>query len=580
MKQPGFRSKFNEVKKVRKPAPRNIPVLIERYNTDSDDPNEHFVEGIDLQRDKSIRVFLKELKEPLNSGNTRPHIADYANTDTNMHVNAAGEGLKPGVILFDSCEFSSKDTYRASWMHSMIHDSAKTKETIEIGLSTVILSPARYDENEPDKELFNTAFIRQSITQEAQAIPSNKPQDLLNAVKSAMIQPDNMGKYRPEALVRIVDFTEEEPFVETIMLTAPYKPSNDDVPNELYTADECVEIFLSKAQDENGNDITRNNFALFQSIIESMNESDGYSMDELFIEVIPVQRRNFGPETKKDFFALKEVQSTNGTKVVNALTPKGETMLNRYLRRIPEQDTERLWVPTIIGLAKPNADNSQPNEYIDYSFVTKTNTSDVFPRGYGQSHIPTENYSNEDELKRVFEYKQDAKKHQSLEKAADNSNTAQTQAAPNQTQEAPTQTQVQDNQQEQAPQKPAKTKTNATKKAPEPKPTTSKPAAALRSQKVETTKAEQNTVLDESHEDALFGSLEDALNGTEQNIAPEVAMPESINDTPDYQEPSMADLAEIHSQEAEAEFLDDELFGNMEDALNNATPEYTGPTMS
>lgn len=576
MKQSGFRSKFNDVKRVSKPAPRNIPVLVEKYNTESEDPNEHFVEGLDLQRDKPIRIFLKEMKEPLNSGNTRPHIADYANVDTNMHVNASGEGLKPGVILFDSCDFSSKDTYRASWMHSMIHDSAKTKETIEIGLSTVMLKPARYDENEPDKELFNSAFIRQSITHEAQAIASNKPKDLLNAVKSAMIQPDNMGKYRPEALVRIVDFTEEEPFVETIMLTAPYKPNDEDSPNELYTADECLEIFMSKALDENGNDVTRNNFALFQSIIESMKESDNYSMDELFIEVIPVQRRNFGPETKKDFFALKEVQTTNGIKVVNALTPKGENMQSRYLRRVPEQDTERLWVPTIIGLAKPNADESQPDEYIDYSFVTKTNTSDVFPRGYGQSHIPTDNYSNDNELKRVFEFKQDGKKNLSLEKTANNTEISQAQPAPAAQAQEKTQPQTQAQGTQKAPQTKAKPVKQAASKA-----NTSKSAATLRSQKVETSKPSQNTVLEENHEDALFGSLEDALNSTDESLAANVTQPqnESENSQPDYQEPSSADLAEIYAQEEESEFLDDELFGNMEDALNNA-PEYTGPTMS
>ena len=134
--------------------------------------------------------------------------------------------------------------------------------------------------------------------------------------------------------------------------------------------------------------------------------------------------------------------------------------------------------------------------------------------------------------------------------------------------------------QAQGTQKAPQTKAKPVKQAAS-KANTSKSAATLRSQKAETNKPSQNTVLEETHEDALFGSLEDALNSTDESLAENVTQPqnESENSQPDYQEPSNAELAEIYAQEEESEFLDDELFGNMEDALNNA-PEYTAPTMS
>ncbi|WP_214656078.1 hypothetical protein, partial [Vibrio anguillarum] len=39
---------------------------------------------------------------------------------------------------------------------------------------------------------------------------------------------------------------------------------------------------------------------------------------------------------------------------------------------------------------------------MDYRFITKTNTSQVFPKGYSLQNIPTANFSDESKLITVF----------------------------------------------------------------------------------------------------------------------------------------------------------------------------------
>ncbi len=402
----GFKKSFDSLKRTRRPSPRNIALLVKNYNIESEDPNEHFVVGVDVERNEDVKIYLKPLESELTSGHQRPGFADYADPSSSMHVNAESEGLKPGVLMLDNCEMASKGTYKANWIHALIHDSAKTKENLEIGFSSVFLIPGRYDESQPERELYNQAFVRQAMNKDSKMFAANQADELLAAIQQAMVQPENTGRYRPEAMVRVVDYTDEDPFVESVILTAPYKPAEGDEINELYSPQECMEIFLSRQKDEEGNDKTRARFSVLQSIVESMRSSDPMPTDEIFLEVIPIQRRNFGPENKKDFFALKEVDGSHGKKTVNALTPKGEVMLNRYLRRVEGEETERLWTPTIVGTAKPTISVSEKGvvseALADYQFVTKANTNDVFPRGYTQSHIPTNHYANESELKKVF----------------------------------------------------------------------------------------------------------------------------------------------------------------------------------
>ncbi|MFA0577525.1 hypothetical protein AB4570_10290 [Vibrio sp. 10N.222.49.F1] len=508
----GMREKFNKLKRVSKPNPRNIALMVDSYNISDDDPANHFITGIDIQTGLEAKVFLRYDE---NTSENRPSIADFADSSNNLHVNASTNGDKAGVVLFNGCEQSGKSSFKSNWCNVLIRDSAKSKESLSLGLSTVVLKAGEYDSENPDAEIRNQAFVRQAMVKESKMFAANQFNELLNAVKSAMIQPEGSGRYLPEVAIRIVDYTEDEPFVDSITLTAPYKPQVDDQPNELFSPEECVEYFLSRRLDSNGKDITGAYIDVFQSIVNSMKESEELSTEDLFIEVMPVERRKFGPLTTKNFFALKEVDARNGgKKVVNDLSKKGEVIANRYMRRT-ENGSERLYVPTVIGLSKPNDPN---DNHPDYLFVTESNTCEVFPKGYPLAHLPTDHYSNENEFKKVFENKNDGNKNLVSEAQAQNTEAPKAEAPKAEAPKA------------EAPKAEAPKVKTPKADAPKAAPTSSVNESndvpselEERYEKLAKQFDEDSDMVDESLEEAseqllddeLFGDLTDALNGND-----------------------------------------------------------------
>lgn len=535
-----------------KPEKRNIAVVVGRYDTTGERPQQHFVEGVDIETQKTIRIHLRDIEGNELSENPRPGIVDYEKPSEEkaaMKVNSSENGESPGVLLFEDCQELADGVYAAGWMRSLIHDSKKTNEEVKIGLATLIIAPGKFNPNTPDAPILNNVFLREAITNNAQAFAMSESDRFIEFVKSSLTQPENEGKFRPEVILRIVEDSGTSPQVELAsILTAPYKASEDGEIPELCNPNECLEAFMSTPKNDFGIDVTPKSWALFQDILDFMKNNPSIDINEAFIEVIPVQRRNFGSESKKSLVDLQEIKTDEGERVINAKTPRGQMMVNRYLKRNGDEDVTRVWAKTIFATSQA-AETVERNgqavkEYLDYRFITKSNTSQVFPKGYSLQNIPTANFSDESKLITVFGNNENSQ-HAAL--AAQQKSTAP----------APTQQSVQTAQQQtQTEVQPSKTA------ATKPKPKT-KAAAKNAALSTQSTQTKPNAVSTTDVDDTIMDDVKAMLNDSTSTS--------SIADT---QTESAAETAQSF------ESVDDELVDELDDALfGDISNMFNQPTM-
>jgi len=217
-------------------------------------------------------------------------------------------------------------------------------------------------------------------------------------------------------------------------------------------------------------------------------------------------------------------------------------MLNKYLKRADGEETVRIWTPTIIGTAKPvstvHERGKVQESLVDYQFVTKCKTNDVFPRGYTQSHRPTAHYANEAELTRVFTSRKNNQQTSSEKVENTAAQNATSQSTPSQ---KPAAQQVKPaNKPEPKVQQSQSVKTNT--------PKASRPATPDNGQQTAVIDPQTDHMVNPELESEIFGELEQ-LSGNANIVADANSYDDSQFDT-----------------------LEDELFADIEEHLNQSPP--------
>lgn len=487
---------------------RNIALEVIDYDLTGSDPEKHFVRGFDLANNgEEVKVSLQALAQPLESGRTRLELTNLADaSERKTHVKAGG------VLMFESATQVGKGVYSANWASAMIHDPKKNIEHLTKDYSTVVLGAGRVNPRAPQDAPRNTAFVRTALSAKAEAFAANNLDAFKEYFKQAMSCPNGAGAYRPEAIVRIVMAEDGVQDTASVLLSRPFKDVEGEEHKQACSPEESLEMMLDPTSD-------RDDYKFFQMAVESLEESKDTPMEDLFIEVIPVVRRNFSPEQRKDFFAVKEVsvEGQDRTSLQNLRSDKGDRLWNRYHKPVdnPEEGqpkVTKLWFETIINTMNASEmieeDNREIRQLIDYQFVKGMYTKDVFPRGYEDDYLPTKNFQpTEAMMIQRYSYDNNSESVQATQAVDEVVNSASTGTKPKE-QAATNKTMVQQNQ---TPKQQAPT-------ANEPTPQTTKPQTKPVVQEAQS--APQETViptsnadfLDDMDEDGLLDDLENLVN--------------------------------------------------------------------
>lgn len=400
-------SRFSQIAEQNRRAktPLNLLVRVDKYNLEAENPADHYVEGVRVgsSNQDTVRIYLKQSDKNEN----QKQFSDYSNSENSFHVISTeqGEGKKTGVMMFENCVKGADNSFVASWVNPMINDSAKSRQRVSTGYSTLILRAGRMDPRTNEKKP-NAAFLRHAMLEDSEAFALNQKVELLNFLKQAMVVDEGQGSYRPEVIVRIVDLTSDTPEVNATILTAPYiqSPNEGELPR-LATPDEALDSFINPTFGEGGKETTKMANQLFQVLMDAIDNEENHSIsfEEAFIEVVPVIRRNMRTQktAESSLFEVKEVERDGKPVQVNGLSKYGESLLAKFIKRPEEGDSTRLWVPCTFNTIQLN-DPENPEQEIDYQFVGAVIPNDVFPKGYEMSNLPTKHFTNVNTIKSVF----------------------------------------------------------------------------------------------------------------------------------------------------------------------------------
>ncbi|ATC60277.1 hypothetical protein [Vibrio anguillarum] len=393
--------KANERTNV-KNSPRNIPVLVQSYNVESSKLEEHFIYGLDLIKNTQIKISLRPLDEPLTSGHSRLEIRDLADTSNKkVHVAAEGESQSytGGIIVFENCYTTGKDTYSASWANTAVHKGGINQERIESSYTTIVVHPSKFDPRQPQKPLHNVAFVRQAQVNYSRAFAAANSDEMLAFLKICMNQQIGQGGYRPEAILRYVDKRNPaEIDVYSVLLTSPTYFSEEESKHLLYSPSECVDIFLGKPLNQRSAEITSDNYLALQAIVSEMKANSSLDFSSFFVEIIPVVRRNLGSEKRKELFGLVRKENGQSGYLINQRSKVGDRYFNRFHKRA-SNETLKLWIPatisTLCAFDISEENGAEVKRPVDYHFVKEVFTNDVFPSGFEQHYLPTQFFSND-----------------------------------------------------------------------------------------------------------------------------------------------------------------------------------------
>jgi len=370
----------------------NIPLLVSRYHLEGD-AREHYVEGINLSDDKeqTIRIKLRPDDRTIdlvqNPEKRRYELADFANkAETASYVaDSSDPDAKPGVLLFTNCASTGKNEFSASWVSSGIHNASNKHERLERAYCSVDVFPPSVDGTR-----HATAQVRMLLTSESTGFAANDREGILAKIKENIGQQPGKGGYIPEVLIRLIDCTALDetngrPLTISTTLRAPTKSLGEDDINVYCTADETMAIVLNP-------DSPYASHKDLQSILDFCSQPgmSDIPIENFAVEVIPVIRRNFGPETAKSFFELKEFTRNDKTVTDYALSNEGHLLRDRFNMKTVEliNDAEeivshRMFTPAVF------ITNDHKDSSVDYSFVTKIQTLEAWPKGFKESEVPT-----------------------------------------------------------------------------------------------------------------------------------------------------------------------------------------------
>ncbi|WP_337909230.1 hypothetical protein [Vibrio cholerae] len=375
-----------------RPAKVNIALQVVSYHLEGDDPTQHYVTGFNIETKQKIQVSLRPDTRSVdldkNPELKRYELADYADKSReSSYVIPSSEAKNNefGVLVLTDCIQSGENSYTAGWAHSAIHNTLDNKESLEVGLCGLDIYPPSIDGKRHAKAQVRLANIKKS-----QAFDMGDVDGLLGKIKMHMEQPKGSGYFIPEVIIRLIDNSNPEetygPTTMTVVLKAPTKKmGEDDIP--IYcTPDECMTIFLHpESQNPSHKDL--------QSIINFCKNPDIASLpkSEMAIEVIPVERRNFGPETAADFFERKTISIDGEPREIIGLSAQALDLKDKFNMRVIEKDelgeenivNNRMFTTAIFVL------NKHKDENVDYHFVSKIFTTLTWPHGYNEKHIPT-----------------------------------------------------------------------------------------------------------------------------------------------------------------------------------------------
>ncbi len=385
-----FKSMFQQAN-TRKSAnkQRNIALRVEGYDLSGTSPEEHFAYGQDLVTKKNVSVSLRASQGTLTSGYMRLELAQIANPqNTKIHVQAGG------VIIFDSCYQVTEGKFIAEWANAAIHNPALKHESVSMAYCTIVMSAARLDPRNPQKPVYNTAFVRSALVSQAQSFANSQTGELVEFLTKTLSPKEGVGQYRPEAIVRYVDQSSEQADVFSIILTSlTEKQDDDDMSfNRVCPGNKTMAKILGEQSDA-----TPVSYSAFQALLEDMKANADIPKESFAVEVIPVLRRNFGPEKRKELFGLVDKQTPQGVTQVNGRSQTGNLLFNRFHKNTGEQTT-KLWFPCILSqmctFDTDIVDGAQVRKPKDYIFIKDIHTTDIFPTGYEQHHLPTKNFSD------------------------------------------------------------------------------------------------------------------------------------------------------------------------------------------
>lgn len=380
-------------------SPRNIALRVHAYDLTARDPSDHFVTGLDLYTQQVVSVRLRPLDNPLNSGRTRPELKDIANaSERKTHVVAA-EGDNGGVIIFQDCRPSGSQSFTANWANAAIHNGLSKLETIEKGYTTIVLAAGRFDPRNPSAELRNTAFTRQAKLSSAQLFANGDLQAMKEFMLRCLECKEGNGRYRPEFILRYIDQSSGSVDVDSALYTSHLTKNDED----MYVnapAQESLDAFLSSSNDSTAE--TPKHYIALQELIAFMQDNPTIPAEEFSVEVIPVIRRSFGSNKRKDFFSLNRYTNGGETFYRNERSERGDAYFKRFHKPTDVKRPIKLWVPAYVATLAATQEVMKGGvpqlEMVDYRFVKDVTTFDVFASGYEQSYLPTKHFAFDDKL--------------------------------------------------------------------------------------------------------------------------------------------------------------------------------------
>lgn len=518
--------------------PVNLMVRVDKYHCNAEDVNEHFVEGTVV--DPKSNYFEKTVRVKLLKDDNKPEqltLADYQNSKNSYHVwsSEQGKNQKAGVIMFENCT-NLGESFAARFVHPMIHDSSQQNQNLSSGYCSIILRAGQIDPITGEKQ-DNTAFLRQAETSKAKAFSFDEVDKLYDYISESMIVEEGKGSYRPEAIVRLVNLTEEDPSANATIITAPFIKTDEDELGRLATPEEALESFKTVVMDGEINKTKISN-TYFQMIVEMATANQGTDMNDAFLEVIPVTRRNIKTRstTQDSLFMMNE----EGSK--NEISNYGKALLGKFNKKtmVVDNDTNEarpkylhLWVPATFNTV--NAKNDENGDAVDYKFIGQVATTEVFPSGYNVDYIPTSNFTNPNQRKAV--YGSDAiAVNQAKRELAEKS---KTQAAP-----------------------PTPQQTPVTSKAPVTKKENSKPAAQKSAPKAQEPNPKAKAHL-KSHTQKQ--ETKPDLSGNFEELVDTKPVANTTQTTKSAPEPELETTTESHAAQSDANAIDDLISSEIND---------------
>ncbi|WP_200769046.1 hypothetical protein [Vibrio nigripulchritudo] len=388
----GINDKLRNVKATNTKIQRqNIPLIIEQFVLEGE-PHEHYAVGRNaLNPETQIRVSLRPLSKALASGNERPSLEVMANPNSGAQyvVNGQQNLKKNGVILFDNCIQTEEATYTANWPHTIVHDPAKGNEHLNMSYSSLHLFPSKPRTDDPSVLSNRSAFVRTVDKANAKKFELSNLAEMFHYMVDCLEPKANSGRSRPELLFRIIAENEDPeiniPSSHAVLLTSVTEEVEGQEFREVASGKQSVESFFNP-------NIGGYRYKQFREFIEIIQDPEVQSSN-VFVEIIPIQRRNLGPETAKSFFVEHTYETSIGPVVAEKLSPKGEILMEKYYRNeVPDNYlySRSVYVPSVIGLTQAQNEG----QFIDYLFVSKVDSLDTYPKGYNLDLIPTAHFNH------------------------------------------------------------------------------------------------------------------------------------------------------------------------------------------